>query len=77
MGLVLGEDGLRRHPGEDLVVAAVPPKSSRTSRRRPASTSTRCSRSTEASSAGYDEAILLTPEGTVADGSGENIFVVS
>src|SRR4029077_18989178 len=25
---------------------------------------------------GYDEAILLTPEGTVADGSGENIFVV-
>jgi branched-chain amino acid aminotransferase len=26
--------------------------------------------------AGYDEAILLTPEGTVADGSGENIFVV-
>ena len=31
---------------------------------------------TEASNAGYDEAILLTPEGTVADGSGENIFVV-
>ncbi len=26
--------------------------------------------------AGYDEAILLTPEGLVADGSGENIFVV-
>ena len=32
---------------------------------------------TEANNAGYDEAILLTPEGTVADGSGENIFVVS
>jgi branched-chain amino acid aminotransferase len=31
---------------------------------------------TEANRAGYDEAILLTPEGTVADGSGENIFVV-
>jgi len=30
----------------------------------------------EANNAGYDEAILLTPEGTVADGSGENIFVV-
>ena len=31
---------------------------------------------TEANNAGYDEAILLTPEGTIADGSGENIFVV-
>jgi branched-chain amino acid aminotransferase len=31
---------------------------------------------TEATDAGYDEAILLTPEGTVADGSGENLFVV-
>src|SRR5436305_10521262 len=31
---------------------------------------------TEAIRAGYDEAILLTAEGTVADGSGENIFVV-
>jgi branched-chain amino acid aminotransferase len=31
---------------------------------------------TEANNAGYDEAILLTPEGIVADGSGENIFVV-
>ena len=30
----------------------------------------------EAVRAGYDEAILLTPEGLVADGSGENIFVV-
>ena len=26
--------------------------------------------------AGYDEAIMLTPDGTVAEGSGENIFVV-
>ena len=26
--------------------------------------------------AGYDEAIMLTPEGTVAEGSGENIFVI-
>jgi branched-chain amino acid aminotransferase len=26
--------------------------------------------------AGYDEAIMLTPEGRVAEGSGENIFVV-
>lgn len=26
--------------------------------------------------AGYDEAIMLTPEGTIAEGSGENIFVV-
>jgi branched-chain amino acid aminotransferase len=31
----------------------------------------------EATRAGYDEAILLTDEGTVADGSGENIFVVN
>jgi branched-chain amino acid aminotransferase len=31
----------------------------------------------EANRAGYDEAILLTAEGLVADGSGENIFVVS
>jgi branched-chain amino acid aminotransferase len=31
---------------------------------------------TEANNAGYDEAILLTSEGTVADGSGENIFIV-
>ena len=31
---------------------------------------------TEANNAGYEEAILLTPEGTVPDGSGENIFVV-
>jgi branched-chain amino acid aminotransferase len=30
----------------------------------------------EAARAGYDEAILLTDEGFVADGSGENIFVV-
>jgi branched-chain amino acid aminotransferase len=31
---------------------------------------------TEANNAGYDEAILLTADGTVADGSGENIFIV-
>jgi branched-chain amino acid aminotransferase len=30
----------------------------------------------EAQRAGYDEAILLTAEGFVADGSGENVFVV-
>lgn len=30
----------------------------------------------EANRAGYDEAILLTAEGHVADGSGENVFVV-
>jgi branched-chain amino acid aminotransferase len=30
----------------------------------------------EAARAGYEEAILLTDEGTVADGSGENIFVI-
>ena len=30
----------------------------------------------EAQRAGYDEAILLTDDGFVADGSGENIFVV-
>ncbi len=32
---------------------------------------------TEARNAGYDEAILLTPEGTVADGPGETIFVIN
>jgi len=31
---------------------------------------------TEANRAGYDEAILLTAEGYVADGSGENIFTI-
>ena len=31
----------------------------------------------EASRAGYDEAILLTEEGTIADGPGETIFLVS
>jgi len=31
---------------------------------------------TEAQLGGYDEAILLTPDGTVADGPGETIFVV-
>jgi branched-chain amino acid aminotransferase len=31
---------------------------------------------TEAQRAGYDEAILMTDEGFVADGSGENVFVV-
>jgi branched-chain amino acid aminotransferase len=31
---------------------------------------------TEANRAGYDEAILLTAEGFVADGSGENVFLV-
>jgi branched-chain amino acid aminotransferase len=31
---------------------------------------------TEALRAGYQEAIMLTPEGTIADGSGESIFVV-
>jgi branched-chain amino acid aminotransferase len=31
---------------------------------------------TEAQKAGYDEAIMLTPEGNVADGPGETIFVV-
>jgi branched-chain amino acid aminotransferase len=31
---------------------------------------------TEANNGGYDEAIMLTHDGYVADGSGENIFVV-
>src|SRR5213082_2890544 len=31
---------------------------------------------TEANRAGYEEAILLTQEGYIADGSGENIFIV-
>jgi len=30
----------------------------------------------EANRAGYDEAILLTDDGFIADGSGENVFVV-
>ena len=30
----------------------------------------------QALKAGYDEAIMLTPEGNIAEGSGENIFVV-
>src|ERR671914_2324290 len=31
---------------------------------------------TEANRAGYDEAILLTADGFIADGSGENVFIV-
>jgi len=31
---------------------------------------------TEANRAGYDEAILMTGEGFIADGSGENVFIV-
>jgi branched-chain amino acid aminotransferase len=31
---------------------------------------------TEANRAGYDEAILLTGDGFIADGSGENVFIV-
>jgi branched-chain amino acid aminotransferase len=31
---------------------------------------------TEANRAGYDEAILLTADGYIADGSGENVFMV-
>ena len=31
---------------------------------------------TEANRAGYDEAILLTTDGFIADGSGENVFIV-
>jgi len=31
---------------------------------------------TEAQNAGYDEAIMLTPDGYVSEGSGENIFLV-
>jgi branched-chain amino acid aminotransferase len=31
---------------------------------------------TEANRAGYDEAILLTADGHIADGSGENVFIV-
>jgi branched-chain amino acid aminotransferase len=31
---------------------------------------------TEANRAGYDEAILLTADGYIADGSGENVFIV-
>jgi len=31
---------------------------------------------TEANRAGYDEAILMTSDGFVADGSGENVFIV-
>ncbi len=30
----------------------------------------------EANRAGYDEALLLTEDGYVADGSGENVFIV-
>ena len=32
---------------------------------------------TEAINAGYDEAIMLTHDGYLADGSGENLFVVN
>ena len=65
-----------RHPREDLVLAA------RVAERRPARLEgdgrlpQLDARGHRGDNAGYDEAILLTPEGTVADGSGENIFVV-
>ena len=77
-GAYLGEDGAEeRHPRQDLLLAAgrrrtsIPHVSKATGVYLNSMLAV-----TEANNAGYDEAILLTPEGTVADGSGENIFVV-
>ena len=74
----LGED----EPAERASARRSPPgsacrrTSSRTSRRRPASTSTRCSPSPRRSTPATTRRSCSPPKGTVADGSGENIFVV-
>ena len=76
-GTYLGEEALRSASARDLDLAA-----------RPANVVPHASKATgvylnsmlavnEAQRAGYDEAIMLTPEGTIADGPGETIFVVS
>ena len=76
-GTYLGEEALAGDPREDLELAA---RSRRTSSRTPSKATGVYLNSmlavTEAQRAGYDEAIMLTPEGTVADGPGETIFVV-
>jgi branched-subunit amino acid aminotransferase/4-amino-4-deoxychorismate lyase len=45
-------------------------------RKPTATTSTRCWRCNEALTGGAEEALLLDPEGYVAEGSGENVFIV-
>ena len=77
-GAYLGEDGADEgHHGEDLVLEACrAERDPARRRRRPGSTSTRCSRRPRRSAAATTRAILLTDDGFVADGPGENIFVV-
>ena len=54
----------------------VGPTSSRTSRRRPGMYLNSMLATMEARRGGYDEAIMLSHDGYIADGPGENIFVV-
>ena len=74
----LGEESLEDgHPREDLVLAArLAERRPARRRRRPASTSTRCSPSPRRTTPATTRRSCSRPEGTVADGSGENIFIV-
>ena len=76
-GAYLGEEGLKqRDPREDLELAAHRPERDPARREGDRRLPQLDARVDEANRAGYDEAILLTAEGYVADGSGENIFLV-
>ena len=77
-GAYLGDEGLKNgHPREDLVLAARRAEHrSRTSSKATGIYLNSMLAVIEANRAGYDEAILLTADGYIADGSGENIFIV-
>jgi hypothetical protein len=68
-GAYLGEDSLTKGiTAKDLVLEARRPNVIPHVSKATGSTSTRCSRRPEAQRAGYDEGILLTDNGFVADG---------
>ena len=77
-GAYLGDEGLKHGVRMKISVVARhgPQHRCRPRPRAPASTSTRALAKVEALKAGYDEAILLNPQGYVSECTGENIFVV-
>ena len=77
-GTYLGDEALRvRDPRRRSRAGSASPRtSSRTPRRRPASTSTRCSPSPRPRRPATTRRSCSRPDGYVADGPGETIFVV-
>ena len=76
-GTYLGEEALQeRDPHQDLELAADPANVVPHASKATGVYLNSMLAVTEAQNAGYDEAIMLTPEGTVADGPGETIFMV-